>query len=55
MPNELITMTLEKWKKDTGNQSLRATDFVLKVIGMEDYLYGDYPLRKFKVMSNRTV
>ncbi|XP_022335573.2 phosphatidylinositol 4,5-bisphosphate 3-kinase catalytic subunit delta isoform-like [Crassostrea virginica] len=51
MPNELITMTLEKWKKDTGNQSLRATDFVLKVIGMEDYLYGDYPLRKFKYIS----
>lgn len=49
IPNDLIAMTLEKWKNNTGNQHLRPTDYILKVIGLEDYLYGEYQLRNFKV------
>ncbi|XP_052715209.1 phosphatidylinositol 4,5-bisphosphate 3-kinase catalytic subunit delta isoform-like [Crassostrea angulata] len=48
IPNDLIAMTLEKWKNNTGNQHLRPTDYILKVIGLEDYLYGEYQLRNFK-------
>lgn len=51
IPNDLINMTLDKWKNNTGNQNLHSTDYILKVIGMEDYLYGEYPLRNFKVRS----
>jgi hypothetical protein len=51
IPNELIAMTLEKWKTNTGNHNLKVNDYILKVIGMEDYLYGEYPLRTFKVSS----
>lgn len=51
IPSDLIAMTLEKWKNNTGNHSLKVTDYILKVIGMEDYLYGEYPLRTFKVRS----
>ncbi|XP_061163254.1 phosphatidylinositol 4,5-bisphosphate 3-kinase catalytic subunit delta isoform-like [Saccostrea echinata] len=48
IPNDLIAMALEKWRTNTGMQNLKASDYILKVIGMEDYLYGEYPLRSFK-------
>ena len=45
-PETIVDNALRKWH----NHSVRKSyDYILKVVGQEDYLYGDKPIHLFKV------
>ena len=46
-------MALEKWANKTGEKTRNQEDYILQVIGMNDFLYGSNPLIKFKVRGLR--
>lgn len=48
-PGELVKTTLDKWSSKSGKSMKNPDDYILQVIGMEDYLYGNFPLVRFKV------
>lgn len=47
-PDAAIKATLENGKR-TLPPKIDSELFILKVIGQEEYLYGDHPLIQFKV------
>jgi len=49
-PEEIVRLTLEKWSNKTGQKTKNVDDYILQVIGMNDFLYGDYELIMFKVL-----
>jgi len=49
-PEEIVRLTLEKWSNKTGQKTKNVNDYILQVIGMNDFLYGDYELVMFKVL-----
>lgn len=46
-PSDLIEMAVQKVRKSQIKVSDRSTDYILKVRGREEYLFGDYPLIQF--------
>lgn len=49
-PEDIVRLTLEKWSSKTGQKTKNGDDYILQVIGMNDFLYGDYQLVMFKVL-----
>ena len=47
-PEEIVRLTLEKWSNKTGQKTKNVDDYILQVIGMNEFLYGDYELVMFK-------
>ncbi|KAK3099967.1 hypothetical protein FSP39_012674 [Pinctada imbricata] len=48
LPRRLIEEALKKWSNKTGKYQQSPEEFTLKVVGLEDYIYGDHPLIHFK-------
>ncbi|KAL5014906.1 hypothetical protein ScPMuIL_009176 [Solemya velum] len=46
-PDHLIDLVIQKQSK-CGNDLGNTEQYILKVVGIEDYLYGEYPLQQFK-------
>lgn len=51
-PRELVSLTLDKWSSKSGKTKKDADQYILQVIGMQDFLYGDYPLIRYKHVYN---
>ena len=49
-PEEIVRLTLEKWSNKTGQEMKNVDNYILQVIGMNDFLYGDYELVMYKVL-----
>lgn len=49
-PEEIVRLTLEKWSNKTGQKTKNVDDYILQVIGMNEFLYGDHELVMFKVL-----
>ncbi|CAC5389221.1 unnamed protein product [Mytilus coruscus] len=47
-PDELVKMTVDKWSSKSGLKTKDCNDYILQVLGMKDFLYGDNPLVMFK-------
>jgi deoxyribodipyrimidine photolyase-like uncharacterized protein len=41
-PEEIVRLTLEKWSNKTGQKTKNVDDYILQVIGMNEFLYGDH-------------
>lgn len=49
LPLDAVHMCLSKRASITGGPVADKNDYMLKVFGLDEYIYGDYPLIQFKV------
>ena len=48
-PEEAVRLLLEKRANKSGESQANHDHYVLKVFGLDEFLYGSYPLIQFKV------
>ncbi|ELU18517.1 hypothetical protein CAPTEDRAFT_18019 [Capitella teleta] len=53
LPSDLVQMAIDKREKTTGIQLDSVENYILKVIGCEEFLIGDYPLSQFMYLRQK--
>ncbi|XP_069119879.1 phosphatidylinositol 4,5-bisphosphate 3-kinase catalytic subunit beta isoform-like [Argopecten irradians] len=51
-PNQLISQALNKWATKTGRQGRVPDHYLLKAVGLSDYVYGEHSLEKYKYVND---
>jgi len=53
-PDDVVKMALEKCQSRSAMTIDSPENYVLKVIGRDEYFLGNYPISQFKVCLQRT-
>ncbi|XP_021346813.1 phosphatidylinositol 4,5-bisphosphate 3-kinase catalytic subunit delta isoform-like [Mizuhopecten yessoensis] len=51
-PSQLIAQALSKWANKTRNQAHMPDKYLLKTVGLSDYVYGENPLKEYKYVND---
>ncbi|XP_033763399.1 phosphatidylinositol 4,5-bisphosphate 3-kinase catalytic subunit beta isoform-like [Pecten maximus] len=51
-PSQLITQALSKWANKTGKQGRVADQYLLKAVGLSDYVYGEHGLVQYRYVND---